>query len=106
MLYERGLTTGSRSSHSEPRDSGSDTFFTHDHRQMNARCALGQALSTSLNWGMPFRDPPTKKELTRMEYEREYAEQHGLACPPNDESPASRSIRVFIGYKGEEEPEL
>jgi hypothetical protein len=75
-------------------------------RQMNTRCALGQVLSSSLGWAAPFKDPPTKKELSRMEYAREYAELHGLACTTAEESPASRSIRVFIGYKSKEHDEL
>ena len=68
-------------------------------RQMNARCGLGQTISASLNWSPPFKDPPTKKEQSRMEYERDFAEQHGVPNQTWDESPASRSIRVFIGYK-------
>jgi hypothetical protein len=77
------------------------TFLSN--RQMNARCGLGQALCASLNWDPPFKDPPTRKELARMEYERESAEQHGANRPAFEESPASRSIRVFIGYKNGDE---
>ena len=70
---------------------------------MNQRCGLGQVVSSSLNWSPPFKDPPTKKEMSRMEYEREYTEQHGTPpMPSTEESPASRSIRVFIGYKNKE----
>jgi len=71
-------------------------------QQMNARCGLGQAISNSLNWDPPFKDPPTRKELARMEYEREFVEENNLARPAYEESPASRSIRVFIGYKNSE----
>jgi hypothetical protein len=57
-------------------------------------------MSKALNWKLPFKDPLSQKDLQQMDRERAHAEEFGLFVPPEfKESDASRSIRVYVGYK-------
>lgn len=67
---------------------------------MHERSGFYPAVGSMLGWKTPFPDAPTAKEIKRLQMERDHLEEYGFYAPPEfKESDASRSIRVFVGFK-------
>lgn len=60
---------------------------------MHYRSNLDRSVNKLLGGKPPFKDPPTQKDIKRMENEIEHAEQFGILEPPEFKESECSTLR-------------